>query len=347
MQYVGRVPGTCCSECVTGAAPGWASPVFRLLERRLRSSDMRGENSARSTRDGYFHIRVAEDADHSAVFALCRDTLLAEDTVDADGLSRLLWQAQDGGAEFRLVAHIGNTLVGTCFGPLSLGIDQGASGSVTLIAVRPDHRRAGIARALMTELEVQFRRAGATEVWTGGGQPQYWWPGIDVRYEAALQFFGSAGYLDAEEVVNMRVAISEGVVAGPRPQGVEIRRLTTAESPVFQHWMDTTWEADWGRELQSTLARDPISCFVARENGEYIAFAACDTNRLGWFGPMGTSAAARGRGLGATLLRCCLRDYLDRGATECQVAWVGPQDFYRKAVGAQVGRTFVRMRKAM
>lgn len=167
MQYVRRVPATCCSECVTGAAPGWAFPVFRLLERRLRSSNMRGENPAGSTRDGYFHIRVAEDADHSALFALCRDTLLAEDTVDADGLSRLLWEAQDGGAEFRLVAHSGNTLVGCCFGTLSLGIDQGASGSVTLIVVRQDHRRAGLARALLTEVEAQFRRAGAEPVKLG------------------------------------------------------------------------------------------------------------------------------------------------------------------------------------
>jgi mycothiol synthase len=294
-----------------------------------------------------FSIRVAEDADRSAVLSLCRDTLLAEDTVDADGLSRLLWEAQDGRDELRLLAHVGSTLVGAVFGTLSPGNDDVVSGSLALIAVRSGDRRSGVARALLAGLEAQLRTAGATEVWTGGGQPQYWWPGIDVRYDAALQLFGSTGYVKAEEVVNMAVALSDRVVTGPRPAGVEIRRLTASEAPDFQRWMHTAWEAEWAREVRLTLARDPISCFVALENGEYLGFAACDTNRLGWFGPMGTSEAARGRGVGATLLRCCLRDYLDRGAAECQVAWVGPQDFYRKAVGAQAGRTFVRMRKAM
>jgi mycothiol synthase len=294
-----------------------------------------------------FSIRVAERADRIAVISLCRETLLAEDCADVDGLSCLLWEAQDGRDELRLLAHIGGRLVGAGFGTLSLGVDQGISGSVALIAVRPDNRRSGIARALLAGLEAQLRAAGATEVWTGGSQPQYWWPGVDVRYAAALQFFLDAGYTRIEEVVNMTVALSESVVTGPRPAGVEIRRLTAAETPDFERWMQMAWDAEWAREVQLTLARDPISCFVARENGEYLGFAACDTNRLGWFGPMGTSEAARGRGVGATLLRCCLRDYLDRGATECQVAWVGPQDFYRKAVGAQAGRTFARMRKAI
>jgi GNAT superfamily N-acetyltransferase len=294
-----------------------------------------------------FSIRMAEAADRDEVISLCCDSLLAEDTADVDGLRRLLWEAPDGGDGLRLVAHVGSRLVGACFGTLTIGSDQVVSGSVALIAVQSDNRRAGIGSALLAELEAQLRTAGATEVCTGGGQPQYWWPGIDVRYQAALEFFGSRGYVKPEEIVNMTVSLSGPVVTGPRPGGVEIRRLTAAEAPDFQRWMHMTWGAEWAREVQLTLARDPISCHVARENGDYIGFAGYDTNRLGWFGPMGTSVAARGRGVGATLLRCCLGDYLDRGEVECQVAWVGPQDFYRMAVGAQFGRTFVRMRRAI
>lgn len=294
-----------------------------------------------------FSIRVADAADRGDVISLCRDSLLAEDTADVDGLTRLLWEAPDGGDALRLVAHVGSRLVGACFGTLGIGSDLAISGSVTLIAVQSDIRRAGIGRALLAELEAQLRMGGATEVSTGAGQPHYWWPGIDVQYQAALEFFGSSGYGKPEEIVNMMVALSRPVVTGPRPGGMEIRRLTTAEAPEFLRWMEMTWGPEWAREVQLALARDPISCHVARENGDYIGFAGYDTNRLGWFGPMGTSPAARGRGVGATLLRCCLRDYLDRGEVECQVAWVGPRDFYRVAVSAQVGRTFVRMRKAM
>ena len=294
-----------------------------------------------------FSIWVGGLADRGEVMSLCRETLLAEDTADSDGLSRVLWEAHDGRDGLRLLAHVGGRLVGAGFATLAPGDHQVVSGSVAMIAVQPAARRSGVARVLLARLEARLDEAGATEVWTGGGQPQYWWPGIDVRYDAALQFFARMSYARVDEVPNMTVSLSARVVSGPLPDGVEIRRLTAAEAPDFHRWMQMAWYPEWAREVQMALVRDPISCFVAREGGDYLGFAAYDTNHLGWFGPMGTLEAARGRGLGATLLRCCLRDYLDRGATECQVAWAGPQDFYRNAVGAEVSRTFVRMRKAI
>jgi GNAT superfamily N-acetyltransferase len=55
---------------------------------------------------------------------------------------------------------------------------------------------------------------------------------------------------------------------------------------------------------------------------------------------MGTAESARGLGIGAVLLRRCLRDLRSTGARSAEIGWVGPKRFYSLAVGAAVGRVF-------
>ena len=126
-----------------------------------------------------------------------------------------------------------------------------------------------------------------------------------------------------------------------------MHRLTPQEWPAFEVWMRETWGETWAAEARASLRRRPVSCFVAVEDGTYLGFAAYDTNRAGWFGPMGSSPAARGRGVGSALLRACLSDYLDAGRTSCEIAWVGPVDFYARTVEAEPGRTFLALCKPL
>lgn len=284
--------------------------------------------------------------DRDGVLTICRDALLPEDTSDESGLGELLWRATQE-PMVRLVAREGTTIVGVVVATLSGDSRETGTGYVTLIAVRPDHQRAGLGRRLVRAMESRLATLGATEVWTGGSQPHYWWPGIDTRYEHARELFLSEGYADVERVVNMRVELSEPVTTHLSVEGINTRRLTPAEFPSFQSWMRTSWDGVWDRELELTLRREPVSCFVAQENTAYVGFAAYDTNRVGWFGPMGSAPAIRGRGVGAALLRLCLGDLLARGDNECQISWAGPQTFYRDAVAAEPDREFVRLRKVL
>ena len=114
---------------------------------------------------------------------------------------------------------------------------------------------------------------------------------------------------------------------------------------------DSTTGASGPRQVERTIRTDDDKKFVdvtvAVEDGTYLGFAAYDTNRAGWFGPMGSSPAARGRGVGSALLRACLSDYLDAGRTSCEIAWVGPVDFYARTVEAEPGRTFLALCKPL
>jgi mycothiol synthase len=284
--------------------------------------------------------------DRAQVLETCRTALLPEDTDDESGLDELLWRTTQQ-PSVRLVAHDGAAVVGFIAATVSADLSEVSTGYVTLIAVRPDHQRTGLGRRLVRAMQSRLVTLGVTEIWTGGSQPNYWWPGIDSRYEAAQHLFLSEGYADVDHAFNMRVALSEPVVAKLPVGGIATRRLTLAEFPDFQSWMRSSWEGMWDMEVELVLRRDPISCFVAEQNGAYVGFAAYDTNRLGSFGPMGSTPAIRGRGVGAALLRLCLRDYFERGDRDCQISWAGPQTFYRDAVAAEPGREFTRLRKVI
>ena len=285
-------------------------------------------------------IRPARPTDDDAVLRLCLENLDPADA-DTESLRPLLRTQPDLSVGY--VAVDGADIVGAAYGTLTPH-EPGAA-AVTLIVVAEAYRRQSVGTALLPTLEDRLRSLGATEISAGGGQPRFWWPGIDRRATDALAFFSDQGYEEEDSALNLVVDLGAADLA-PRPVGsVVIRRLGPAEWPAFLDWMNETWDDPWGDEATTTLGHDPVSCFVAQLDGRYVGFAAYDTNRPGWFGPMGSSPSARGLGLGSELLRTCLRDYVDLGRTSCEIGWVGPVEFYAKAVGAVPGREFAQLRK--
>jgi mycothiol synthase len=293
-------------------------------------------------------ISEATELDAEAVARLCRASLAPADSSDEPGLRRLLWRDPNSSASLQLRAMAGSDLVGCIFGSVTnYGSDGVPSGFVKLVAVRPDARRRGVGSLLLAELERNLAAIGAGSVWAGGSQPRYWWAGVDQQHTDACGFFAAAGFGDIEHVSNMLVDLSGPQAARVLPAAAVVpRRLTSDEWPQFKTWLEDSWGRAWQEEVELTLDREPVSCFVASEHGSYMGFAAYDTNRLGWFGPMGSSPESRGRGVGHLLLSRCLNDFTSKGRSECEISWIGPEDFYRRTVGAVLGRRFIRFRKA-
>ena len=289
-------------------------------------------------------IRKATTDDRHKVAELCRDALLPIDVVDPAWLDRVVWDSDGISGS---VAVVSGELVGAVFGSVKVEHSGTVAGAMTLLCVREDRRCQGLGSGLVAEMESAMKKSGATEVWTGGGQPRFWWPGIDSTSAEVLSFFVHRGYELDDDAVNMRVDLSTADLEPREPNNVDLHRLTAAEWPKFLEWMELSWDDPWSEEVESVLQRQPVSCFVAKRAGEYIGFAAYDTNRRGWFGPMGSRPDARGTGIGGELLRLCLRDYVDQGREDCEIGWVGPLNFYENAVGATVARKFSRLRKGL
>ena len=126
----------------------------------------------------------------------------------------------------------------------------------------------------------------------------------------------------------------EEVLAQQRNAGVEIRRALALEKQIVVDWVKQTFQAYWASECDVTFAHQPVSCFLAVENGQLLGFACYDATCRNFFGPTGVSESCRGRGIGKALLLVCLHAMRADGYAYAIIGGVGPAEFYAKTVGA-------------
>lgn len=235
-------------------------------------------------------------------------------------------------------------------------VREGGRGFIKMYAVAPPFWRTGIGTGLVSALEEHARKRGATTIRLGESAPNYLTPGVDVRYEAAGEFFRRRGYRSIGRTMNLQVDVSslphQDLAAGTSPDGkYHVWRATLDDRERVLAMIDENWAA-WRPEVEKAFTHSMVSVHVAEPvegPGDIVAFAAWDTNNhgTGWFGPMGTVADHRGFGLGELLLRRCLEDIRQRGHAVAVIPWVGPVGFYHRTVGAQVARVFERMEKGL
>jgi GNAT superfamily N-acetyltransferase len=126
----------------------------------------------------------------------------------------------------------------------------------------------------------------------------------------------------------------EPVVSQQKEAGVEIRRTLPLERHLVVGWVAQTFEANWTSECEIAFCRQPPACFVAVANDALIGFACYDATYRNFFGPMGVSQDYQGQGIGKALLLVCLHAMAAQGYAYAIIGWVGPAEFYAKAVGA-------------
>ncbi|MFE3111995.1 GNAT family N-acetyltransferase [Kitasatospora indigofera] len=276
---------------------------------------------------------------------------------DAASVLELLWGIAADRPDLRIVAETGGTVTGLALGwlaPPAAGTDPARAGHTSLLAVDPAHRGRGQGRALLTGIEDRLLAAGAGHLVVRGTPPHYAWPGIDIRYTPAVCLVESAGYRRGPDAFNMLTDLATADLATAADErrlaalGVRIRRARPADGERFLAWM-RTWGGSWAGEAAAALAYDPPRCHVAVQgegpDEEFVGFACHGVNRDTWFGPMGTAESQRGRGVGAVLLRRCLRDQRAAGITESEIGWTGPYRFYARTVGSRLQRVFRLYRK--
>ena len=267
----------------------------------------------------------------------------------ADVAIEKCWGAAPGGDAATFGAHDGGELV---------GVAAASKDRLRILAVAPHARGRGIGSALLTAAEQALTDSGATRVRTLDLPGNYLAPGIDVRNREAIAWLGKRGYVAGAtlnenlliDVVNnplVTAARADEAADKLRAAGYEIRRVRADEQGLTDA-VASEFGGAWPFELRRAMAQEIVGIHVAidRQHGAYAGFAAHDGNNagLGWFGPAGTWPAHRGRGLGEALLLACLLDVAASHA-QCEVAWIGPREFYRRVAGIASERQFVVMTK--
>jgi predicted N-acetyltransferase YhbS len=254
-------------------------------------------------------------------------------------------------------AHAGVHALGAWKGVELAGVAAVSWPWIRLLAVDPVHRGQGVGSALLAAAEQAATAAGARTVRLLDQPGNYLAPGIDLRNRETIAWLERRGYARHGERTNLLIDVHPGArvsagharalaAAGP---AYELRRASPGDAGALTAMIAAGFSAAWAFEVGQALGCDPPAVHVAveRTSGAYVAFAAHDGNNrgLGWFGPTGTLPEHRGRGLGAALLWACLVDVAAAGHEVCEVAWIGPRDFYQRAAGIAGERRFVAMRK--
>lgn len=294
-------------------------------------------------------IRAATEADLPQLYALAREALIL-DRFTIDLLREKLFAGRRA-AEFSwsvYLAEQGGRPVGFMQSAVRAAIGRAWVG---LFAVAADFRRRGIASALLNRARDDWP-ANPELIEVLAIPCNYFAPGLDPRYTAAVGFLEKAGFERFRDCVNMRAVLNarrdttaecEALAAA----GIEVRRARRGDDETLERFFSAHFGADWRFEAHLAMQVSPPALHLALVDGEIIAFSAHSTQNREWgfFGPMGTSPAARGRGLGRLLLIHCLNDLYDAGHRTAVIPWVGPIRFYSDAVGAVVERVFWRYRR--
>jgi len=241
-----------------------------------------------------------------------------------------------------------------------LGNVADGRGWIRAFVVRPDRQCRGIGTLLFDQVERVFAERGIDEVHAGWARPNYFLPGIDIKYTSAIVFLDRRGYQTSRETrVNLDVAIAgrdwdtDREEADLAARGFRVRRARPGDEPAIARLCETHGFHGWAVEAAMALEEQPTTVFVAESasplDPEYAirAFAAHSVTGPAHFGPMLTAADLRGMGIGSVLLKRCMQDWQQAGVSRCEIVWAGPISFYARAVDATIGRAFWTFHKSL
>ena len=201
--------------------------------------------------------------------------------------------------------------------------------ALRLIGVDPARRCRGVGRALLPPTaHVAFAEPA-----------NYFTPGVVESDEATRRFFIANGFVESRWTFNLDASD----LPVEAPPGVV--RASAGHRDRILEFIAREFGRIWRFEVSRAFDNDPVTLFVAEQQGKIAGFAAHDVNNrgLGFFGPTGVAKTLRGRGYGRLLLTASLADLRRLGYARAVIPWTDAVDFYRKSCGATVTARFVTM----
>ncbi len=294
-------------------------------------------------------IRRATQADLPAMHDLASASLVY-DTFSLDLLAeKLVYNPAPGQFnKWVLLAEQGRDVVGFM---QCVERPSQAKAWVGIFVVEPRRRRQGIGTTLLEHARRDFRQSNTQEVEALAIPGNYFNPGLDPRYTAALCFLEAHGFERFKDCVNLTADISKRFDLSDEQKrlaslGITVRRADHFDGPLLDAFFAEQFGPDWRMEAALAMQNDPPALHLALRDGHVIAFSGHSSQNREWgfFGPMGTTPDARGTGIGRVLLWHCLNDMHDAGHRTSVIPWVGPIGFYSRYVPCRVDRVFWRYR---
>ena len=292
-------------------------------------------------------LREMTANDVAMVAAIC-GAAMPYDTFTRNLVKSKTVDAKDYDPELTLVDQEGDLLRGFIAG--LQGERKGTPhGWVRLMGVHPRYQSRGIGTKLLKELEQRLLARGVRRISIMDATPNYFMPGVDVRYTQGFCFFAKHGYQRRASSLNMICDLDAKKLDADlkddlddmEHEGITIRRCEDSDYDPTTEFLERVFPP-WVGEVLETFENKPISTYIALSEDKVIGFSSFDSNNkgTGWFGPMGVDPERQTKGVGTALLRLCLRDLAEQGRDRAIIPWVGPVRFYAKRCAARIDRVF-------
>jgi mycothiol synthase len=262
-------------------------------------------------------------------FAQVAEVLIADDLDDAGQavLDEGFLAAQWGHAGFDLAT---DAWVVTGGGGTIVGYGQVMHDEPNIVrswgVIHPEYRGRGLGSALLGRIEeraarllpsrasVRFRHA------------------VNAGARAAADRLKARGLRLVRHFWHMQIELTGAIDPGPSPEGIDIGALRSPEDLAAFHFVEDEafrdhWEHHpepfdrWAEEQTRSPSYDPTLWLLARQGGEPVgALAASITGDRGWVDLLGVLRPARGRGVGAALLRHSFATLGERGVRKVLLA---------------------------
>jgi len=183
-------------------------------------------------------------------------------------------------------------------------------GWLKLVVVEPRYMQSGLGDQLLLAVERAMKSKGAKDVRVSDFVGWYFWPGIDLRYQDLIRFFGDHGYIKVNENIEYEVDL-----LGLRPSSLVLEKEASlaAKGYAFTNasqdrrrevveWVHSNFGPLYSHEVSETFRHDMPSVWLALKGDEIVGFSAYRTSELDWFGPIGVAEEERRKGLGSVLL---------------------------------------------
>lgn len=294
----------------------------------------------------------------------CWNESLVYDLINEERFTEVILLDDNFDANLFKVAFVDNQFVGFAFGIkrkvpyLERGLEP-TRGWINMIAVKEEYRHQKIGTALVKSLEAELKERGASQITLCAYSPNYFTPGVDLRYEAAVPFFESLDYPFAdEEAVSMQrdlwdFTMSETAkekLAELNAQGISIVPYEKKYMLQLQDFLLPQFGAGWKRNALMAMQKheaEKVILLVVDKNDKILGFCMrkIDGND-GRFGPFGVDESLRSHGIGGVLFETMMQDMKSRGIPYLYFLWTGgaAKRFYLRH-GVKVYRTYKLSRK--
>lgn len=293
----------------------------------------------------------------------CWNQSLIYDGIDEERFKQLILLDENFNPDLFLLALNQEKVVGFCYGVrrkipyLERGLEENR-GWIVIMGVLPEYQNQGIGTMLCDEVEKRLKDMGTKEITLCAYSPNYFFPGIDKRYQQAISFFENRNYVNRAESISMQRSLWDyhmadqykEKLASLEKDGIHIIRYNDEYMLPLLNYLLENFGAGWKRNaliaMQKKEAEDTI-LLVVDEQKNILGFCMrkIDGNDAR-FGPFGVSEHLRSKGIGGVLFEYMMQEMKQKGIYYLYFLWTdgAAQRFYERH-DVKVYRTYQLYRK--